>query len=101
MNGEIARGTSLMWFACVLAVISPSGAAQLIPCPDCGGDVSRRALMCPNCGLKGEMIAEPAKAGDAVVAPKQTGASRDSTGWPPGGRPLHSRGVSDASIMAE
>ena len=33
----------------------------LIPCPDCGRDVSRRALMCPNCGLKGEVIAEAAK----------------------------------------
>ena len=68
MNGEIARGTSLMWFACVLAVISPSGAAQLIPCPDCGRDVSRRALMCPNCGLKGEVIAEAAKAMPEVAA---------------------------------
>lgn len=68
MNGEIARGTSLMWFACVLAVISPSCAAQLIPCPDCGGDVSRRALMCPNCGLKGEVIAEAAKAMPEVAA---------------------------------
>ena len=90
MNGEIARGTSLMWFACVLAVISPSGAAQLIPCPDCGGDVSRRALMCPNCGLKGEMMAEPAKAGDAVVAPKQEGAQGFYKVW-----------VSDGPIEAE
>ena len=68
MNGEIARGTSLMWFACVLAVISPSGAAQLIPCPDCVRDVSRRALMCPNCGLKGEVIAEAAKGIPEVAA---------------------------------
>ena len=35
--------------------------AGLIPCPDCGRDVSRRAWMCPNCGLKGEVIAEAAK----------------------------------------
>ena len=36
-------------------------AEPMIPCPDCGRDVSRRALMCPNCGLKGEVIAEAAK----------------------------------------
>ena len=32
----------------------------LIPCPDCGREVSKRALMCPNCGCKGEVIAEEA-----------------------------------------
>ena len=36
-------------------------AEPLVPCPDCGRDVSRRALMCPNCGLRGEVIAEYAK----------------------------------------
>ena len=35
-------------------------AESLIPCPDCGREVSRRALMCPNCGCKGEAIAEEA-----------------------------------------
>ena len=40
----------------------------LVPCPDCGRDVSRRALMCPNCGLKGEVIAEVAKAIPEVAA---------------------------------
>lgn len=30
----------------------------LMPCPDCGREVSKRALMCPNCGCKGEVIAE-------------------------------------------
>ena len=42
--------------------------AGLIPCPDCGRDVSRRAVMCPNCGLKGEVIAEAAKAIPEVAA---------------------------------
>ena len=42
--------------------------AGLIPCPDCGRDVSRRALMCPNCGLKGEVIVEAAKAIPEVAA---------------------------------
>ena len=32
----------------------------LVPCPDCGREVSKRALMCPNCGCKGEVIAEEA-----------------------------------------
>ena len=34
----------------------------LIPCPECGHQVARQALMCPNCGLRGEIIAEAAKA---------------------------------------
>ena len=33
---------------------------SLMPCPDCEKMVSRRALMCPNCGCKGEVIAEEA-----------------------------------------
>ena len=35
-------------------------AEPLMPCPDCGREVSRRALMCPGCGLKGEVIAKVA-----------------------------------------
>jgi hypothetical protein len=30
-------------------------------CPDCGHDVSERALMCPKCGCKGEVIEQVAK----------------------------------------
>ena len=52
----------------LLVALKTADAAQLIPCPDCGGDVSRRALMCPNCGLKGEVIAEAAKAIPEVAA---------------------------------
>ena len=33
----------------------------LIPCPDCERKVSRRALMCPYCGCKGEVIEEAAR----------------------------------------
>ena len=50
----------------------------LMPCPDCGREVSKRALMCPNCGLKGEGIAaeaarlakaeEPPPPDDAILA---------------------------------
>ena len=35
--------------------------ASLVPCPDCERMVSRHAFMCPNCGCRGEMIAEAAK----------------------------------------
>jgi hypothetical protein len=31
---------------------------NLMLCPDCEKMVSKRALMCPNCGCKGEVIAE-------------------------------------------
>ena len=46
---------------------------SLMPCPDCGKMVSRRALMCPNCGCKGEVIAEdaarePPPPDDAILA---------------------------------
>ena len=34
--------------------------SRLMPCPDCGRAVSKRALMCPGCGLRGEIIAEEA-----------------------------------------
>ena len=52
--------------------------ASLMPCPDCGREVSKRALMCPNCGLKGEIIVveaarlakaeEPPPPDDAILA---------------------------------
>ncbi len=45
-------------------------ADRLIPCPDCGREVSKRALMCPNCGLKGEVIvAEAARLAKAEEPP--------------------------------
>ena len=37
-------------------------AAPLLDCPDCGGRVSSRAVMCPHCGAPAEAIAEAAKA---------------------------------------
>ena len=42
----------------------------LMPCPDCGREVSKRALMCPNCGLKGEVIAQVAKELETKPKPK-------------------------------
>lgn len=44
----------------MLAMVALADESRLMPCPDCGKIVSRRALMCPGCGLKGEIIAEEA-----------------------------------------
>ena len=41
---------------------------SLMPCPDCGREVSKRALMCPNCGCKGEVIAVEFKLAKGGVA---------------------------------
>lgn len=38
-----------------------SAESRLIPCPDCGREVSPRAFMCPNCGCNGEAISSLAK----------------------------------------
>ena len=46
--------------AVMLAVTALADESRLMPCPDCGREVSKRALMCPNCGCKGEVIAEEA-----------------------------------------
>ena len=47
--------------ATVLAVAALADESRLMPCPDCGKIVSKLAFMCPNCGCKGEVIAEAAK----------------------------------------
>ena len=49
------------WLAVGLLAAHAADGGTLVSCPDCGRDVSRRALMCPNCGLRGEAIAEYAK----------------------------------------
>ncbi len=43
----------LLW-----GLVAASHAAELIPCPDCDGQVSSRAVMCPHCGCPGDAIAE-------------------------------------------
>ena len=45
--------------------------ASLMPCPDCGREVSKRALMCPNCGLKGEIIEQAVKELEERIKPKE------------------------------
>lgn len=39
-------------------------------CPDCGKEVSRRAVMCPHCGCPGAAIQEAAQAADEAARPK-------------------------------
>lgn len=57
---------------CALALpYAKAGAAWLMSCPDCGNEVSRRAMMCPKCGCAGDVIwAE----GGNVAAPAVTGS---------------------------
>ena len=43
--------------AILLLLALPLLAAPLVPCPDCGRQVSSRALMCPACGCPGDAIA--------------------------------------------
>lgn len=48
-------------------------AAPLVDCPDCGGRVSSRAVMCPHCGAPAEAIAEAVAALEAEKeVPKKT-----------------------------
>ncbi len=51
---------SLLFLCCLFALLgAPCAEAEnLIPCPDCGKPVSRRAVSCPNCGCPGQAIAE-------------------------------------------
>ena len=57
----ILRKSVVGWLAAVVLAVRIADGGTLLPCPDCGRDVSQRALMCPNCGLRGEVIAEYAK----------------------------------------
>ena len=59
----------LLLIAIVLASFSTS-AASLVPCPDCAHKVSPFALMCPNCGCKGERIENYVKELAAKPKPK-------------------------------
>ena len=58
--------------ACALALpYAKAGAAWLVSCPDCGNEVSRRAVMCPKCGCAGDVIRAE---GGNVAAPAVTGS---------------------------
>ena len=56
-------------FLALVPLMARGGA--LMPCPDCGHEVSKRALMCPSCGLKGEIIAQAAKELETKSKPKE------------------------------
>lgn len=45
-------------------------AANLVECPDCGKDVSPRAISCPHCGCPGEFIAEAVQRKEEEKKPK-------------------------------
>ena len=51
---------------------APLIAAPLAECPDCGGAVSPRAVMCPHCGAPGEAIAEAVASRAAEEAEEET-----------------------------
>ena len=53
---------SLLTIALIPALLA---AAPLVDCPDCGGRVSSRAVMCPHCGAPREAIAEAVAALEA------------------------------------
>lgn len=61
---------------CLLALIGAAvcsiatAATALMPCPDCGQPVSRRAFMCPRCGCRGEVIEAAAKLLDSKPKPR-------------------------------
>ena len=56
-------------------------AVSLIPCPDCGREVSPRALMCPGCGCNGETIAgEAARLAKAEEPPQPDDSIRADFG---------------------
>ena len=64
------------WIKCLFALIGAAAysiataATALIPCPDCGQSVSRRAFMCPRCGCRGEVIEAAAKLLDSKPKPR-------------------------------
>ena len=51
-------GTSI---AVLIGLCASVEAGNLMTCPDCGGRVSKRALMCPSCGCRGEVIEKAAR----------------------------------------
>ena len=62
-KGLIVVAVAAMCFAA-------TAATALIPCPDCGQAVSRRAFMCPRCGCRGEVIVGAAKLIDSKPKPR-------------------------------
>ena len=57
--------------AVALCALADAASLSLMPCPDCEAKVSRRALMCPSCGCRGEAIEEAARALAEAEKPKK------------------------------
>lgn len=53
------------------ALASVAAASSLVPGSDCEVKVSRRALICPACGCRGEAIEEAARALAEAEKPKE------------------------------
>lgn len=69
MEGKVG----IKWLIALVGVAACSAATAataLIPCPDCGHSVSRRAFMCPRCGCRGEVIEAAAKLIDSKPKPR-------------------------------
>lgn len=79
----------LRWLVVMVGVLAVGAVAALagsplISCPDCGGEVSRRAVMCPRCGCPGEAIAAAVqREAEEAMAPQAVVAIRTSErdGW--------------------
>lgn len=57
----------------ILAIFLQTGFAEefaLFPCPDCGKQISRRAVSCPGCGCPRVAIQEAVRADDEAKRPK-------------------------------
>lgn len=55
----------------LIPFVVASAEVNLVTCPDCGNEVSRRAVMCPKCGCAGDVIR---KESAAVVESAVTGS---------------------------
>ena len=58
-------------FALIMSHWCVVSGGNLVVCPDCGNDVSRRAIMCPKCGCAGDVIRAE---GGIVAVPTVTGS---------------------------
>lgn len=57
--------------AVLIGLCASVEAGNIMSCPDCGGRVSKRALMCPSCGCRGEVIEKAAKEAEKKLKVKE------------------------------
>jgi hypothetical protein len=63
------RASVFVWLWALLGIPTLLG-ANLVECPDCGKEVSRRAVSCPHCGSPGSAIAEVVRRKEEDKKPK-------------------------------